>query len=504
MSPLIAALLDPAAYPSLPPAPAPRLIETHISWVILAGDFAYKLKKPLNLGFLDFSTLALREHFCREELRLNRRLAPEIYLNVVAVAGTPPRFGGDGPVLEWAVQMRAFPADATLDREPAISPEQIDAIADRIAVFHGEIAASPSGYGDADSNAESVRAPVAENFRQLRELLPAVAASLDDLERWSIDAGKRLTDHYTARKRQGFVRECHGDLHLGNIAWVDDAPLIFDALEFNPGLRQIDVISEIAFLHMDLVHRGLEPIAWRLLNRYLEHTGDYAGLAALPYYLAYRALVRAKVAAIRASQAAGDFAECLGYLALARRLIQRPAAALLLMHGVSGSGKTWWSQILLEQLPGIRLRSDVERKRLFGLPALADSRQQGADIYTREAGERTRARLLELAGLLLDAGFRVIVDATFIHLTWRRPFQELAENRALPWLLAAPEAAPELLRRRVIARQSGGRDASEAGVEVLDAQLAAIDPYTPDEQPHVVRLSGESGQALHLIRDALP
>lgn len=494
--------------------------------MILAGDYAYKLKKPVDLGFLDFSTLDRREHFCREEIRLNRRLAPEIYLDVVPVTGTPgqPRIGAAGTVLEWAVKMRAFPPDATLDREAEISVEQIDAIADRVARFHGEIAAVPmeSGFG----TMAAVQAPVVENFRQLRALLPAPDGLLAHLEAWSQAEGQRLAGHFAARREQGFIRECHGDLHLGNIAWVagqekippnlpfakGGMPLIFDGIEFNPGLRCIDVISEIAFLCMDLAHRGLMPLAWRFLNRYLEHTGDYAGLAALPYYLVYRALVRAKVSAIlttsRASQSDGDFSEAMSYLELAQRFTQRPAPALLLMHGVSGSGKTWFSQHLLERLsayvPTMRLRSDVERKRLFGLSALADSHVQGENIYSREASEQTLARLLELARTLLGAGFRVIVDATFIKRDWREPFRKLAEERALPWVIAALEVPSEVLRQRVLARQAGGRDASEAGIEVLDAQLAGVDPFGEDERPHVVRLSGDPNHAVSQIQALLP
>ncbi|MBU1665807.1 MAG: AAA family ATPase [Gammaproteobacteria bacterium] len=596
-------LLDPAAYPH--PAPAPRLIETHISWVFLAGDYAYKLKKPVNLGFLDFSTLEKREHCCREEVRLNSRLAPDIYLGVVPVAGTPPQVEGEGPVLEWAVKMRAFPADATLDREAEITPEQIDAIADRVARFHSEITAAPaeSGFGLPDA----VRAPVAENFRQLRALLPSPSgggaggegtrigdldaraltpgpspegrgetiARLDALEAWSEAEGRRLADHFTARRAEGYIRECHGDLHLGNIAWLagelpplskalsaaagdmsegtgesgfpllkrgiegdlaafacaavsnpppspplikggtsenppqppfekGGSPLIFDGIEFNPGLRMIDVISEIAFLCMDLMHRGKAALAWRFLNRYLEHSGDTAGLAALPYYLVYRAMVRAKVSAIKASQSDGDFAETLSYLELAQRITQRPAAALLLMHGVSGCGKTWVSQSLLEDLGAICLRSDVERKRLFGLTALADSRAAGEDIYSREAGARTLARLLELTKTLLSAGFRVIVDATFIKRDWREPFQKLAEERGIPWWIAALEAPSEVLRQRVAARQASGHDASEAGPEVLAAQLAAVEPFNEAELPHVVPLSGTPLQTVSQIQVLLP
>jgi uncharacterized protein len=501
MTPLIAGLLA-----ALPQEPLPRLIETHISWVILAGDHAYKLKKPLDLGFLDFSTLDKRRACCDAEIRLNRRLAPDIYLGVVPVTGSPqnPRFGGDGPVLEWAVKMRAFPADATLDKEPEVTAEQIDAIADRVAAFHGEIEQAPadSGFGMPDR----VMAPITANFAHLRSLSPPedVLPLLDRLEGWSRAEGERLRAHFAARKAGGFVRECHGDLHLGNIAWVDHRPLIFDAIEFNQDLRFIDVANEVAFLTMDLRHRGRDDLAWRCLNRYLEHTGDYPGLAALPYYQVYRAMVRAKVAAILASQANGDFAECRRYLELAECLARAGRPALVLMHGVSGSGKTWHSQRLLERLGAVRLRSDVERKRLFGLAALDASGGIPGGIYGQQAGDRTLARLLELARNLLRAGFGVIVDATFIRRDWRAPFADLAGELGLPWFIAAAEAPPEVLRERVSRRQATGRDASEAGLEVLEAQLASLEPFTETELPHVLRLADGAEDALNRIRSALP
>ncbi len=468
--------------------PGATLIETHISWVILAGGFAYKLKKPLNLGFLDFSTLEKRRFCCLEEIRLNSRLAPETYLEALPITGSEdhPEMGGTGPALEWAVRMRAFPKDATLDLEPRITAAQIDAIADRIAAFHRDIAQAPAD--SLHGSPEQVRAPIAQNFAQLRELQPPrdMLALLADLETWATTEGTRLAGHFAARKAQGFIRECHGDLHLGNIAWVNEAPLIFDGIEFNPDLRFIDVISEMAFLAMDLHHRGEAALAWRGLNRYLEHTGDYAGLAALPYYMGYRALVRAKVAAIRARQSGGDFGECGVYLRLAARLIRTGSPALILMHGVSGSGKTVLSQQLLEGLGAIRLRSDVERKRLFGLAPLQDSQSIPGGIYTREAGEHTRDRLLTLARQLLGEGFRVIVDATFLARDWRQPFQALAEALHAPWVLVSPQVPEDVLRQRVSLRKAHGRDASEADLAVLEAQLAGQAPLEPEELRHSV------------------
>jgi len=470
--------------------PGARLVETHISWVIVAGDLAYKLKKPLDLGFLDFSTLEKRRFCCEEEIRLNRRLAPDIYLEALPVTGSPeaPEWGGEGLVLDWAVKMRAFPADVTLDKTVKLEAEAIDAIAVRVAAFHDEIAAA--GEDSPHGEAARIRQPVADNFTQLRVLpLPDEAHPLlDELESRSLREGKRLEAHFAARKRAGFIRECHGDLHLGNIAWVNDAPLIFDGIEFNPGLRFIDVISEVAFLMMDLMHRGETALAWRFLNRYLEQRGDYAGLPALRYYLGYRALVRAKVAALRAHQAeeVADFSECQTYLRLANTLTHPPSAALLLMHGVSGSGKTVISQNLLEALGAIRLRSDVERKRLFGLDASQRSTQVPGGIYTRHAGERTRAHLQQISGALLTEGFCVIVDATFIAPEWRTPFIGLARTQDCPWLLISPQVDLEALRRRVMHRQHLGNDASEADLGVLEAQWHAQVPLNTEETAHAV------------------
>ena len=510
LPPLISGLLNPAAFPH--PTAAPQLIETHISWVILAGEFAYKIKKPLNFGFLDFSSLSKRHHFCEEEIRLNARLAPEIYLNVVAITGSSehPQFEGSRPIIEWAVKMHAFPADATLDREAEVSAEQIDAIAECIANFHADIAsAAPSStYGEPDKVVE----PVMANFAQLRKLLPfdrdiQLKPLLDRLQTWSENEGQRLQAHFAARKVGGFIRECHGDLHLGNIAWVNNKPLVFDALEFNPALNHIDVINEIAFLSMDLRHRGRTDLAWRLLDAYLAQTGDFAGLQALPYYQVYRAMVRAKVSAILVNEHPqhADFNACLSYLQLADHLAHDRHPALLLMHGVSGSGKTWLSQQLLQQLGGIRLRSDVTRKRLFGLKPLQDSASIPGGIYTQEASARTLATLVKDARDLLDAGFLVIVDATFMHRKWRAPFQALAAELRVNWRIISLAAPTDVLQARIAQRQQQGTDASEAGLAVLESQLANLEPFDADEASHVIKLQGDwtVAEALSRTRDAL-
>lgn len=495
-STLTAGLLKPCAYDH--PVGTIELIETHISWVILTGDFAYKIKKPVDLGFVDFSTLAKRRHFCEEEVRLNRRLAPEFYLGVMPLTGSPdaPRFGGDGEAIEYAVQMRQFSPSAQLDRmldRGELKGHHLDAFARLIAAFHQRV--SVAGVGLYHGEPERVLAPAMQNFPDLRQCLPdpASATCIAELEQWTVITFARLRDNFQCRKREGFVRECHGDLHLRNLAWVNDGPLAFDCLEFNPDLRWTDVINEAAFLVMDLEARQQPQLAARFQNEYLERTGDYAGLAVLPFYLVYRALVRAKVDGIRAQQPGTDEREkdlaereARRYLALARQYTQPGRPRLILTRGVSASGKTTLSGALVEKLGAIRLRSDVERKRLSGLPAEANARAGvGQGIYDAAGSRRTYARLLDMAGRVLDAGFPVVVDAAFLEASQRAPFRAMAAARGIACVIVEATAPPALLRERIANRARG---ASDADLAVLEHQLDTWQPLTADESADALRV----------------
>ena len=489
---LIERLAAPACYPHA--VSKVRVIETHISWVLLTGEFAYKIKKPLDLGFLDFSTPDKRLAACREELRLNRRLAPDIYLDVVPLTGTPdaPRLGGDGPAFDHAVKMRQFPADATLDRA-GVTPDQIDAIAHAIAHFH-EHACARADAAAPWGNPDAVWQPVAQNFAQIAPHLadPDRAAQLDALRQWSGAEHARLAPLMAARRRDGFVRECHGDLHLGNLAWADGRLIVFDCLEFDPALRWIDVQSEIAFLYMDLLQRGRADLAWLFLNLWLEATGDYAGVALLRYYAVYRALVRAKVAAIRSAQAGGGasgevHAEVAALLDLATRLTQPLPVRLSITHGLSGSGKTTVTRTLMQAPGAIRLRSDIERKRLAGLGALARSGSGiGQQLYAADTTRRTYQHLAGRAGDLLDAGWPVIVDATFIARWQRDLLREVARARSASFRILDFPVPPATLRERIVARSRAGTDASEADLAVLGHQLQTEEPLAAEEKPDAV------------------
>jgi len=497
---LIRSLGDPACYDHA--AGPVRMIETHISHILLTGEFAYKIKKPLNLGFLDFSTLDKRLQACEEEVRLNRRLAPAIYLGVVPITGTPaaPRVNGAGEAFEYAVKMRQFPPDATLYRLQAqgrLTARQVEAIATTLARFHQQDCAR-AGADSPWGSPEKVWQPVEQNFRQIAPRLADAADRhlLDALQRWSATEHARLTPLMAARKRDGFVRECHGDLHLGNLAWVDDQLLVFDCLEFNPGLRWIDIQSEVAFCYMDLVQHGHADWAWLFLNRWLEQTGDHAGLALLRYYAVYRALVRAKVAAIRSGQASGPerdaaLAEVRTLLQLATTLTRPLPVRLDVTHGLSGSGKTTVTQKLMQTPGAIRLRSDVERKRLAGLDALAHSGSGvGQNLYAADATRRTYDHLARLAGEILDAGWPVIVDATFTARWQRDLLRETARARKLEFRILDFPAPVATLRERIVQRSRAGNDASEADLAVLQHQLDTEEPLAADEQAD--RLSSDT------------
>jgi hypothetical protein len=497
MPELIRSLHDPACYDHA--AGPVRHIETHISHLLLTGEFAYKIKKPLDLGFLDFSTLDKRLHTCEEEVRLNRRLAPSIYLGVVPITGTPaaPRVNGTGEAFEYAVKMRQFPADDTLDRLDAqggTTVQMVEAIAATIARFHlQECSRAPqdSPWG----TPEKIWQPVAENFQHIASCLavPTDRRQLDAVFAWSKAEHARLAPLMAARKREGFVRECHGDLHLGNLAWVDGTLLVFDCLEFNPGLRWIDIQSEVAFCYMDLLQRGHADWAWLFLNLWLEQTGDYAGLALLRFYAVYRAMVRVKVAVLRAGQTAGAerdaaLGEAHLLLDLAVSLTHPLPLRLDITHGLSGSGKTTVTRRLMQAPGAIRLRSDVERKRMAGLDALAKSGSGiGEELYAPDATQRTYRRLAGLAGPLLDAGWPVIVDATFTARWQRDLLRETARVRDVEFRILDFPVPVATLRERIVQRSRAGGDASEADLSVLQHQLDTEEPLGPDEPAEIQR-----------------
>ncbi|MGD8417360.1 MAG: AAA family ATPase [Pseudomonadales bacterium] len=490
----LSALLDPRSYPH--PCPHIELIETHISWVILTGDYAYKLKKPVRFNFVDFSTLALRLHFCREELRCNRAFAPQLYVSLVAirrgergleaVAESTSETADQADVVEWAVQMRQFDPELALDRlleRGELGEDALDDFGRDLADRHAALPVLEAGPADVPKR---VFGPVEDNFEEIGN------TGLADRHRRDVDAtlarsravGDSLRPAFDARLIGGCVRECHGDLHLSNLARIDGVVTAFDCLEFNENLRWIDTMSDVAFLFMDCHFRGRTALAYRFLDSYLEGSGDYNGAQLLHYFAAYRSVVRAKVAALRWVQEADEataerFAR---HLVWARDRLTRPRGRLVLTCGLSGSGKSYLATRLLARLPAVRLRSDVARKHLAGIGTLARS-DSGIDsgLYDPAQSDRTFAHLAAAAEGLLVAGEHVIVDATFIERSRRAQFLELAERLGVVAVIVHCRAPDAVLTARLEDRARAGADPSEATVEVLRMQQERFEPPGDDE-----------------------
>jgi uncharacterized protein len=538
------------------------LVETHISWLLLDGDFVYKIKKPLKLPFLDFSTLDKRRDCCLAEVRLNSRFAPDIYIDVVSIHGSPegPRWfmpplphatplprspagiggatllggrddrdgngngnsgtpfqpkGPDaptadpalGPPIEYAVRMRRFDDAQRLDRVCArgeLTAAHLSELAAEVARFHAGAAVAPP---DAPwATPQRVLALALDNFDDLHRLLvassPASAGATDAalqrlaaLRGWTVAQGEALAPLMARRKAGGHVRECHGDLHLANIVLIDGRVRLFDCIEFNDELRWIDTTAEIAFTYVDLLDHGVHGLAGWFVDEVFSQSGDHEAGSLLRFYAVYRAMVRAKVAALRDAQthAPGTpdaHAEALGYLTQAEALAAPARPRLVITHGLSGCGKTVASTALVQgygqgggQSSLLRLRSDVERKRLFALsPLAASGSAPGQGIYTQDANSRTYDHLAERAALLLHAGWSVVVDAAFLRRAERDQFRTLATHCGAVFQILAPQAPLAELRARIRHRQALGRDASEATVDVLDQQLSWLEPLDAAEQ----------------------
>jgi aminoglycoside phosphotransferase family enzyme/predicted kinase len=479
--PVIAFLADGASHGA--PGAAVEQIVTHCSMVFLLGERAFKLKRAVAFSYLDYSTLALRERFCRAELELNRRTAPGIYLGLRAITRDRSgalAFDGAGPVLDWVVEMRRFDAEDAFDRlaeTQRLTPPLLRDLADAIAEFHDRAEITPDRGGS-----PGIAVTIAIDDENLR--LAAPPLDRDRVDRVRARSGARLREVgalLEARRGAGKVRRCHGDLHLRNICLFEGRPTLFDCIEFNDDFACIDVLYDLAFLLMDLGQRGLADAASLVFNRYLDRTDDAGGLAALPLFLSARAAVRAHVLgglARSGGPAAGKAAaEAQSYLALAEELLVERQPRLIAVGGLSGSGKSTVAQALapgLAPAPGARvLRSDVLRKRLM---RVAPETRLPPESYTLAAAQQVYATLRDEAAAVLAAGYSAIVDAAFLRAEERQDIAAAAQAVGAPFTGLWLDAPAAQLAERIDARRG---DASDADVAVLQQQtsldLGAID-----------------------------
>ena len=490
---LIRAMLEPEFYPH--PATDPiQLLQTHISYVLLTGEYAYKVKKPVELGFLDFSTPDRRRHFSFEELRLNSRGAPGLYLDVVPITqdGDWLRPGGRGDAVDYAVKMRQFPQDALcramLERR-VLGEGHLLSLAATVARYHAGAATDDrvASFG----KPQRLRDALDQNYRATERFVggPQTRAQFDETREFTDRFLRDRKALLLARLRGGHVRECHGDLHLNNICFWDGNVLLFDCIEFSEALRFVDTAYDTAFTAMDLEARGRPDLANLFLNAYAEHTGDWDGFRVLPLYLCRQAYVRAKVNSILAEEVAGDkpasgraMQEAAAYYKLAWQYTRPRAGRILLMSGLSGAGKSTVARVLAKRVGAVHIRSDAVRKHLAAIPL---GSRGGAEVYTDQMTRQTYRRLLHLGGTLAAEGYTVILDAKFDRAGQRAAARATAARHRLPVHVLHCSAPREVLRERLLSRTG---DVADADAGLLDEQERRWEGFTDTERSAVTTL----------------
>ena len=508
----IQSLLQPAAYPD--PAADVRLIQTHVSWIFLAGNYAYKIKKPVNFGFLDFSTLDRRRFYCQEELRLNRHLCPEIYLDVIKVRETPDgaAFHGEGPTLDYAVKMLRLPAERMADRlltDGELTEADVQRIAATVAAFHHQ--ALTGGEIDRYGSLETIRSNWEENFRQAEEFtgITITSRELALIREWTEEFMTANSELFSRRVADGFIRECDGDLHLENIC-LTKRVCIFDCIEFNSRFRYSDTAADIAFLLMDLEFHGRRDLARIFLEEYIAASKDPGVSDLVDFYSVYRAFVRGKVESFRLKDSGIPAAEkeaakekAMSYFRLARGYVLRGrlAPALVVICGLSGSGKSTLAGVLAKELGLELLSSDRIRKELAKIPLQRHALDEyGSGLYAPAASEATYRELTARADRALAAGQGVIVDATCQKRRVRESLQVVAARHGVPRYLFVAEAPEEVIRSRLAERERQGTDISDGRWEIYLRQKEAFKPILADEGEALVV---DSSAPVHATVDAI-
>ncbi|MGR8949363.1 MAG: bifunctional aminoglycoside phosphotransferase/ATP-binding protein [Gammaproteobacteria bacterium] len=497
------------AYPH--PVQQIRLVETHLSWVFLTGSYVYKIKKPLRLPFVDFSTLDLRKHFCEQELRLNQRFDNNIYLGVVPLIrsqggrlkiGAPNEAAG---AVDFAVKMHQFDSQCQADELLArgeLKCEEMTSFGEALA---HQYTSMPNYEGD-----YAPGTAILANFDTL-QATPSSKRFSRELARLAAQAkGDLATNEALLRERyiEGKVKDCHGDLHLSNIVRLDNGLRAFDCLEFDQQLRTIDTVCDIAFLFMDCLVRERADLAYAFLDGYLNVSGDYTGASLLPLFAAYRSIVRAKVAALRLEQSPQDEStanKLSRHIEWAYRQIDRPVGKLIITHGYSGSGKSYWAAQLVSTINAIRIRSDVLRKTRAQIPTIARPELKlGEALYSTQTSDQLYAEMVELSRALLSAGENVIVDATCLRRAHREGFYRMANELAAPHVLVSFDAPVEILESRISKRNATGKDPSDADVDVLHWQIQHAEPLARQEPIAIFDSENSSLKSLQkLIASAL-
>jgi uncharacterized protein len=504
MPDLIQAMLQPAFYPH--PVTSIQLIQTHVSYVFLTGDYAYKVKKPVNFGFLNFSTLAARQHFCLEEIQMNRQIAPEIYLDVLPITQADDHsfaLNGTGQTVEYVLKMREFPQEdlfLSLFEQGKLTEAHMEELGKIVAQFHAK--AQTNDYIRSFGEVAQVRQAIDENYQQTDQYIGTAQTKqqFDETKQFTDTFFDQQQELFNSRIKNNKIRECHGDLHLRNICLWENQIQLFDRIEFNEPFRFVDVMYDVAFAVMDLEARQRKDLGNAFLNTYVEQTGDWEGLQVLPLYLSRQAYVRAKVTSfllndpsVPADVKKEAMATATDYYKLAWNYTQKRQGRLILMSGLSGSGKTTVARYLARQLGAIHLRSDAVRKHLAGI---ALTEKGGAELYTAEMNQKTYDRLLELGIKLANLGWIVILDAKYDREAVRQNAIAQSQNHHLPIEIIHCTAPENILRDRLTSRTN---DVSDATADLLEQQKAIAQPFTEVEKRLLKTLDTSQDWAAQLL-----
>ncbi len=494
LPPLVQKMLQPEFYPHPVQTPI-QLCQTHISFIVLTGEFAYKIKKSVNFGFLDYSTLENRKFFCHQELRMNQSLAPDLYLEVLPIKQNGNRFSfslDTDSIVEYALKMRQFSQDDLLInrfKQGKLTLEQMTELGNVVADFH--LKAPTNDYILQFGQVERIRHAIDQNFAQTDQYIGMAQTQqqYDQTLQFNQQFFKERQALFQQRIQNKWIRECHGDLHLKNICIFQDKITLFDRIEFNEEFRYVDVMYDIGFLMMDLEARGCIDLSHQFLNTYLEQTGDWEGLQILPFYLSRQAYVRAKVNSmmldedtISEDEKPAIIEEAKYYYQLAWQYTQRHSGGIIMMSGLSGSGKSTTARKLAQLMGAIHIRTDAVRKHLGGIPL----HQKGEEtLYTPEMTQKTYSRLLELGILLGKAGYWVILDGKYDRINLRKKVIEAGQIKQLPVHILECDAPLEILRSRLQQRQG---DIADATANLLVSQQELAEAITPAEYPYLTTI----------------
>ncbi len=508
-------LLTPEAYPH--PVNQIELIQTHISWVFLTGNFVYKIKKPVNFGFLDFTTLERRRHFCQEELRLNKRLSPEIYLDVIPIVKKGKHYfvGGEGEVVDYAVKMKQLPQETcliSLLENKQLTPKIMDKLTYLMASFYrdAETNAEITSYG----TPEKIMINIKENFDQTA---PYVGKTIekkiyDALKGYSFRFLEEKREIFLNRIKTGKIRDGHGDFHCANIYWHNGKIYVLDCIEFNTRFRYADVAADVAFLLMDLDFRKASSFGNRFLNTFLTYTNDFELLEVNDFYKIYRAYVRGKIASfetglseIPEAQRQQALERAKAYFNLAYKYLtssKRPF--ILATTGLIGSGKSTLATQLAPEINAVVIRSDALRKHLASLrPDEHVYAPFGQGLYSPQMTAKVYKELFRLAQKVLALELPVILDASFSKRASRQVVKELAQTANCPHFFLYCQCPEDILKQRLQQRQSHGEDVSDAHFDLLEAFKRDFDPLLPEENQIIVDTSGDLKQPIEHIKTLL-